>query len=167
MAAVRGLAEALPIPDEAFDLVVSRLAFHHLEKPNPVFREMLRVCKAGGTIAIMDLVSPEDPAAAAAYNLHERKRDPSHSRALTEAELVGLLEGGRLVEVSSAGREIEVSVEAWLNLTETPVPVADSIKNDLRAELAGGAITGMRPFHRDQGLMFLQRWVVAVGRKAR
>lgn len=167
VAAVRCLAEALPIPDEGFDLVVSRLAFHHLEQPNPVFREMLRACKAGGAVAIIDLVSPEDPEAAAAYNLCERNRDPSHSRALTEAELVGLLRNAGLVEVSSAGREIEVSVETWLNLTETPAKVAESIRSDLHDELAGGSITGMRPFHRDQDLMFLQRWVVAVGRKAR
>lgn len=166
VAAVRCLAEALPLQDEMFDLVVSRLAFHHFEQPVRAFWEMLRACKAGGAVAIIDLVSPEDPAAAAAYNFYERKRDPSHSRALAEAELVGLLHDAGLAEVASAGREIEVSVETWLDLAQTPAKEAESVRHDLLAELAGGSVTGMRPFHRDNGLMFLQRWVVAVGRKA-
>jgi len=90
------------------------------------------------------------------------KRDGSHSLALSEAELVHLLRHAGLVDVASVGRNIEVDLETWLELPKTPKPAAQQIRSDLLAELEGGATTGMRPFHCDNRLMFLQRWVIAV-----
>ena len=164
--ALRGLAETLPIRDATFDLVVSRFAFHHFERPALVFREMVRTCKLGGTVGIIDLVSPDEPQLAHLYNAYELKRDVSHSRALSEAEIVRLLRSAGLVDVSSVGRDVEVDLEAWLDLAKTPATATQQIRSDLQAELQGGARTGMRPFRRDKNLMFLQRWVITVARKA-
>jgi SAM-dependent methyltransferase len=163
--ALRGLAETLPIRDATFDLVVSRFAFHHFERPAPVVREMVRTCKLGGTVGIIDLVAPDEPQLAHLYNAYELKRDVSHSRALSEAELVGLLRSAGLVDVSSVGRDVEVDLEAWLDLAKTPATATQQIRSDLQAELQGGARTGMRPFLRDKNLMFLQRWVITVARR--
>ena len=41
-----GLAEAVPYPDGSFDLVVSRLGFHHFQNANEAMDEIVRVCKA-------------------------------------------------------------------------------------------------------------------------
>jgi len=53
-------AEALPFEDDSFDVVVSRLVFHHL--PGDVKRqaltEMLRVLRPGGRLLIVDFASP-------------------------------------------------------------------------------------------------------------
>jgi ubiquinone/menaquinone biosynthesis C-methylase UbiE len=56
-----GLAEAIPFPDETFDLVVSQLAIHHLPddlKPS-AFGEMRRVLKADGRCLIVDFEPPQ------------------------------------------------------------------------------------------------------------
>lgn len=48
----------IPYPDASFDVVVSTYAFHHIphnEKPDAV-HEMLRVLKAGGALALGDLM---------------------------------------------------------------------------------------------------------------
>ena len=45
----------------------------------------------GGRVALIDMVSPDDPAVALTYNHLERLRDPSHVRALTADELQGLV----------------------------------------------------------------------------
>ncbi len=166
LSALRGLAETLPIRDAVFDLVVSRFAFHHFERPTLVLQEMLRTCKRGGTVGIIDLVSPEEPRLAELYNGYERKRDGSHSRALSEAELRHLLRNAGLVAESSFWRDVEVDLEAWLDLAKTAETAAQQIRSDLLAELDGGAKTGMRPFARDANLLFLQRWVIAVARRA-
>ena len=93
LAAEKGLANVawqvgdvlpLPYPDGAFSLVVSRFAFHHFPEPRAVLAEMKRVCAPGGRVVL------EDTAKAAAFNLMEKLRDPSHVRALTLAELEGL-----------------------------------------------------------------------------
>ena len=82
----------LPYPDDAFSLVVSRFAFHHFPEPRAVLAEMKRVCAPGGRVVLVDVAASEDPAKAAALNRMEKLRDPSHVRALTLAELEGLLE---------------------------------------------------------------------------
>ena len=44
-------AEKLPFADKSYDLVVSANAFHHMEKPFVVIKEMMRVCKKRLVIA--------------------------------------------------------------------------------------------------------------------
>jgi SAM-dependent methyltransferase len=46
-----GDAEALPLPDGAFDVVVSQFGHMFAPRPEVAVREMLRVLKPGGTIA--------------------------------------------------------------------------------------------------------------------
>jgi SAM-dependent methyltransferase len=80
----------LPFPDRSFSIVVSRFAFHHFPEPLGVLREMARVCARPGRVVLADMMASDDPRRADALNRMERLRDPSHTRALTLAELHGL-----------------------------------------------------------------------------
>jgi ubiquinone/menaquinone biosynthesis C-methylase UbiE len=99
-----GSAYALPFPDGAVDVVVSRLALHHLEDPEAALEEMARVLRPGGRLVVVDLVGSEDPAAAALHDALETLRDPSHVRLLPETLLRRAVEGAGF---------LEVTVEAW------------------------------------------------------
>ena len=68
-----GKAEYLPYEDDFFDLVVSRLAIHHFEKPSVQLSEMVRVCKPLQSVGVIDLLSP-DERVADIYNHLERLR---------------------------------------------------------------------------------------------
>jgi SAM-dependent methyltransferase len=160
-----GLAETLPYGDEAFDLVVSRFAFHHFADAHRPLSEMVRVCRRGGRVAIIDLLSSDDPAVAATYNHLERLRDPSHTRALTAAELQRLIQGAGLRIVHTVGRDVEVRLERWLDLTNPSPEARHTIAAALTQELQGQTITGMRPYRLDQDLMFLHAWCIVVGAK--
>jgi len=162
---LRGAAEELPYPDSVFDTVVSRFAVHHFVEPMVQVREMVRVCRPGGKVVLIDLVAPENQGEAAAYNRLERLRDPSHTHALTTEELRGILEGCRLTSIRTASRDVEVEAERWLALTSTPTAREQAIREDLMQDVLGSVSTGMRPFLRDGVLMFTQRWVTAVGLK--
>jgi ubiquinone/menaquinone biosynthesis C-methylase UbiE len=163
---LRGAAENLPYPQSAFDAVVSRFAVHHFVEPLVQVREMVRVCRPGGKVVLIDLVAPEEKGEAAAYNRLERLRDPSHTLALSIEELRGALEGCGLSGIRTASRDIEVEVERWLALTSTATAKAQAIRENLMRDVLGSLSTGMRPFLADGVLMFTQRWVVAVGLKA-
>ena len=91
-----GDALALPYPDGAFQIVVTRLSFHHVAEPPAMLREMMRVCAPGGRIVVVDMYANEDPVKAAEWNRLEKLRDPSHVRCLSLSELRGLFAGARL-----------------------------------------------------------------------
>jgi SAM-dependent methyltransferase len=56
MTLVRGYGQALPLPDESVDHVVSALALHHVEPGSRAATagEILRVLRPGGTVTILD-----------------------------------------------------------------------------------------------------------------
>ncbi len=97
---VLGDAAGLPFPDQAFDVVGSSAAFHHFENPAHVLAEMIRVCRPGGRIAVLD-VTPE-PEKTAEYDRMERLRDPSHGHAHSLAEFKALGAGLGLFEPVTA-----------------------------------------------------------------
>lgn len=45
-------AEKLPYEDDAFDLVLGHAFLHHIPDPGACLREMVRVCRPGGTVLI-------------------------------------------------------------------------------------------------------------------
>ncbi|MBI3989821.1 MAG: methyltransferase domain-containing protein [candidate division NC10 bacterium] len=162
---VQGLAEDLPYPNDSFNRVVSRFSIHHFEDPQIQVKEMVRVCRPGGKVAIIDLVSPDDGTLAATYNRLERLRDPSHTRALLAGELRSVMQTAGLEIVHTVSREVEVNVTRWMDLTAPGPKMWRTILEELTEELKGGRITGMRPFMRDNELMFIQTWVIVVGVK--
>jgi SAM-dependent methyltransferase len=160
-----GLAEALPYPTDTFDMVASRFAMHHFADPRAAMNQMVRVCRPGGTVAVIDLVAPDDTIVAEAYNRLERLRDPSHTRALSVEGLHGLLQEAGLDFVYTASRDVEVRVDRWCELTQPASDVRRAIVEELTRELDGLGTAGMRPFRRDNALMFVQTWVIIVGAK--
>jgi SAM-dependent methyltransferase len=88
-----GNAEALPFVDESFDLVFCRSSLHHFAHPETAVAEMLRVCRSGGRVVLLDILSP-DAAVRERFDHVHRLIDPSHLRSFLEPELGALLPGG-------------------------------------------------------------------------
>ena len=159
-----GDAARMPFLDGSFDLVVSRFAVHHFEEPARQIGEMARVCRPGGRVAIVDLVTA-DEAPAVEYNRLERMRDPSHARALAVSELSRLMDDAGASVEHEASHDQTLAIDRWLAQAKTPAESGRAIRGELEADLAGGAPTGMRPLRRDGELHFTQRWAIIVARK--
>jgi SAM-dependent methyltransferase len=103
----------LPYADGQFTVVTSRFAFHHIEDPAAVLREMRRVCAPGGRIAVAD--AAPSPETADAFNAMEVLRDPSHVRALPPAELEALFPAAGLGAPRTAAYRLETDVDGLLS----------------------------------------------------
>ena len=158
---VQADAGRLPFADGRFDLVMCRLALHHFADPAVELAEMARVTGSSGTLAVVDLLSPDDPALAERYNAFERMRDPSHTWAVTAGELRRLLGAVGCPVGSWAVREVEVELDPWLALTRTPAATRQTIAHAFESELDGGSPTGMRPRARGGRHSFVQTWALA------
>jgi demethylmenaquinone methyltransferase/2-methoxy-6-polyprenyl-1,4-benzoquinol methylase len=60
---VEGLAEAMPFPNEQFDLVHTSVALHEMqpEQLKQILKEVYRVLKPNGVFALIDLHKPTNP----------------------------------------------------------------------------------------------------------
>ena len=110
----RGDVGSLPYADGTFDIVVTRFSMHHFLDPIAVLREMVRVCKPGGRVVVVDMYASEDPAKAAEWNHLEKLRDPSHVRCLTLTELKGLFGRVGLPEARASHYELRDEVRNLL-----------------------------------------------------
>jgi SAM-dependent methyltransferase len=125
---VLGDAEHLPFPDGAFDLVTCRYAAHHFPRPAVAAREWARVLKPGGSILLLDVVSPDDPATDTVLNAAEVLRDPSHVRDHTVGQWVAMLEDAGLAPEDLGRWPLRLQFDSWTARMRTPAPTALQIR---------------------------------------
>src|SRR3954468_13968856 len=106
-----GNVTTLPFPDRSFSMVVSRFAFHHFPDPLAVLREMARVATRPGRIVVADMAASDDPVRAAALNRMERLRDPSHTRAMSLADMRALFAAAGLDTLRETGYDVRGELE--------------------------------------------------------
>ena len=125
-----GNAQNLPFKQESFDLVISRLGFHHFTNPSKILQEMNRVCTCNGTVGVIDMISAEDDKLSSLYNHYERLRDSSHYNALKKSQFIKLFKdtGLELKQVDVLG--VPVHLKRWLALTETDKQIKEKIIHD-------------------------------------
>jgi ubiquinone/menaquinone biosynthesis C-methylase UbiE len=157
-------AEDLPFSDGEFDLVLCRLAFHHVEEPGRVLREMVRVCRPHGRVAVEDLIASEHLARAAYHNRFENLRDPSHTRALSLGGLLWIFaECG--VEVEGVRTDAVIQdLERWLANAQTPPDRAADVRALIERDAAED-LSGTAPFWTAGRWHFVHRAAIVVGRK--
>ena len=168
-------AEALPFPDQTFDLVTCRIAPHHFPSIALFLSESYRVLKPGGTFAVVDNVSPDAETtpgfsaaelrdAGLAYNAFEKVRDPSHGRALATAEWLELMAevGLELVHREHAPKAMDFT--SWVKTMNVPaatVPRLEAMLDDaspaLKAFLRPTNDGGKRGFMLDELIAVARR----------
>lgn len=130
----------LPFPDASFSIVTSRYAFHHLENPRGVLREMKRVCAPAGCVVLCDVTASADPKRAEAYNAMEKLRDPSHVRALGLLEMQALFGDAGLLDRRETFYRLEFELEHLLKGSFPHPGDADKIRRLFLESLANDAL---------------------------
>ena len=163
---VQGDAEKLPFSDDSFDIVISRLAFHHFANPQRCFSEMVRVVKWGGKLAIIDMEAAEETLRDTEDEI-ETLRDLSHIRNLSKYDFLKMFEDHHVTIAALDCTEIPVSLSAWLALTNTSAEISADLSRRFADEIAGGQPTGFQPYMKDDEIFFRQRWLMMIGEKNR
>jgi ubiquinone/menaquinone biosynthesis C-methylase UbiE len=161
----KGIVQELPFEDESFDIVSSRYAFHHFADPKPVISEMVRVCRTGGHVIVVDIVVP-DVSAAAQYQYYEWLCDPSHTRCLESEEFQTYFRLFGMKVVSARTRILPEELVEWMDFSLTEEERREEILRAVRAELDGGQKTGLSPREEESVLLFQQLDLSIVGRKS-
>lgn len=159
-----GNAENLPYPDESFDVVISRLAFHHFTDIKIPFSEMHRVLKPKGQLVIIDMEAAEVEVRDMEDKL-EILRDPSHVKNIGRQEFMVLYRSHGYKQIKNNSTKISVSLKAWLDLTKTPEDKRNLITEYLNSDLEGGLKTGFNPYLIGDEIHFEQRWLMFIGIK--
>ena len=158
-----GNAEELPYESETFDLVVTRLSFHHFDNPENPFSEMKRVLKKGGKLVVWDMEAVEESLREIDDKI-ENMRDPSHTKILSREEFEEMFKEDFVLQCEETTL-VPVNLKSWMELTGTPEDVQKSITDLMEAELAGGSKTGFSPYIKDSQIMFDHRWLLLIAIK--
>ena len=161
---VIGYAQELPFPDASFDIVFSRLAFHHFTDIEKCFSEMARCLRTGGRLVMIDMEAAQEELRPAQDAL-EILRDPSHVRNLSRAEMLALFSAYGLRVEKCETTKIRQELASWMALTKTPETVQADILRKMEEDLSGGDKTGFYPYVMDGKICFDQRWVLTIGTK--
>jgi SAM-dependent methyltransferase len=139
-----GDAADLPFVDGSFDVVVCRSSLHHFAHIPRSLREMARVCRVGGRVAIDELVQPPgaDAETRDRYDALHRLLDPSHAAAMTGDELVAVC---RAQIGEAAEHTVNDPATLPLDLIVTDASDRTGAVQALHGELDGGPPTGFAP----------------------
>lgn len=154
-----GDVTAMPFADASFEVVTCRFAFHHFPEPLSVLREMRRVCRPGGRVVVADSAPAAEKAAA--FNAMEKMRDPSHTRALPEAEMIALFRSAGLPEPRADRTRLALSLDEFLSRSYPREGDEARIRASFDEALADDAMD-VRP-RREQGKIFFSVPVAIMG----
>ena len=161
---VKGYAEELPFLDSSFDIVISRLAFHHFAGVEKPFAEMVRVLKPGGKLILIDMIAGNE-ALRKEVDRIETLRDPSHVQDLSLSEMRDLYESNGLTRITQKRTDIPVSLEAWMELTDPDETIRKNIRELMNKDIAGCYQTGFSPYRKEDVIYFDQHWIFNMGIK--
>lgn len=143
-----GNAMHLPFAAASFDRVVTRYSFHHMLTPEKVLAEMVRVCRPGGRIVVVDATPA--PSCQQAYDRAETLRDPSHTSALTVQQLLLLGAEAGLSPALIQHYRLEARLQDQVSPEDWP-----ALKAMFEEDIAGGQDhLGMGAWEASDGIRF-------------
>ncbi len=161
---IKGYAEELPFLNENFDIVFSRLAFHHFTDTNTVFSEMSRVLRPGGKLVLIDMEATDEELRNTEDKI-ETLRDPSHVKNMSMNEMLNLFAAHSFSIEKCEKAEMKQKLKNWLALTKTPEHTQTEITERMKNDMSGKEKTGFSPYMENNEICFNQKWVLIIGRK--
>jgi len=124
----QGYAEALPFADASFEVVISRYSAHHWHDVGQALREVKRVLKPGGTVIVMDVMSPGHPMRNIWLQTVEALRDTSHVQNYSSGEWLSMMTEAGLISRMLTTDRLVLEFASWVARMRTPQPLCEAIR---------------------------------------
>lgn len=157
-----GNAYSLPYDDNSFSMVVTRYSFHHLLRPEAALMEMIRACKPGGKIVVIDVAPPVEKGVA--YDYFEKLRDPSHTKALNPIEHIKLFENSGLCNIKTEFYLLEIELENQIKSSFPNKGDDDKMRQIIKKDLILNN-TGFNPKEKDGSYFLYYPNIICAGQK--
>lgn len=150
----------LPFENDSFSTIVTRFSFHHFLKAPMVLKEMVRVAKSKGKVAVVDVFTTS-PAHSRLHNLIEKLRDDSHVKAFSLLELQDMAQAAGLLNLKTQFHSLEIEFEGQLKASFPKPGDADKIR-----QLVMNDKQGIISVHRGKDIYLVYPIAIIVGEKA-
>jgi len=157
-------AQSLPFDDDTFHLVTNRIALHHYPDARRAVKEMARVCKRGGIVALVDNIVPGDGTTATYINRFERLRDPSHHWAYPLGDLEAYFADAALRVEHNETLKKDMEFEPWAKRMGASQETVARLRA-LVLEAPEGVREVLTPRLEGERLFFTLTEAVIIGRK--
>jgi ubiquinone/menaquinone biosynthesis C-methylase UbiE len=134
-------AEALPFDGGTFDVIVTRLSFHHFNDIQTVLGEFRRVLRPQGRLVVADILSSAAPDEARLHNALEQLRDPTHVHMFSTQEFLAALHVSGFELLSEETWVQHRSFTEWAKIISVPgrtEPLREIMLTLARAGLGAG-----------------------------
>jgi len=105
--------EELPFDNGRFSVVASRSAFHHMPNYTKIFAEMVRCCKADGSLCVSDIVAYDGLRVSDFFDELDKTMDASHNARMSQAAFHDLFAENGIEIIKAEGLEFEISVQLY------------------------------------------------------
>lgn len=169
-------AEAMPLPDDAFDVVLCQMSLQFVPDRLEALREMRRVMAAKGRV-VLNVPGPAGPPFAALADAMGRHVAPQAAGFVQavfalhdEAELESLLREAGFHDIDTQAETRELSLPApreflWQYVSSTPLAaILAGAAADRRAALEREVVARWKEFETSDGMVYPQRFVTGSAR---
>lgn len=154
-------AEALPFAAAEFDVIVTRLAFHHFKDIQAVLAECRRVLRPNGRLVAVDITSSANPEESALHNALEQLRDPTHVHMFSRPEFLDALRTAGFEPVQEETWVQPRSFSEWAKIISMPGRT-DPLRQVMQALCRSGLHAGVALHEAGDDIGFTHSWILVV-----
>jgi len=134
-------AESLPFEAAEFDVIITRLSFHHFEDIQAVLSEFRRVLRPQGRLVTADVISSSNREESLLHNALEQLRDPTHVHMFSRQEFLAALLSCGFEPIVEESWEQQRNFSEWAKIISVPRrtdPIREIMRTLSRSELHAG-----------------------------